>query len=169
MFVLRSRKFLTLVLVCLLASCPTCGAAASKRRSKQTVIEFQGVGSKDGKIDSALYSENVKGGTIEEEKQSSIELPSGVQKVVDGAGKTLKHIDSATLDTVNNSLKFLNVEAESAKIRPMDGGIGLGISIKLDKGKKLPEAEDGKSKEKSKEEANKEVYGLILPSDKKPQ
>lgn len=100
----------------------------------KTTEWFHGVGVKNGKFDTGFRREKRNGlQTLEVKESSGITLPSGVQKIVDEAERTIEDIDKATLNTVNAPLKTLGLEAESAKIRPIHDGVGLGISIKLDK------------------------------------
>ncbi len=137
---LKNYKLPLLSVVFLSLACPTLRAdEAETMASEKNVIQFQGVGNKSTEVDPKLYSSEVHGGKIEPEKQSTIKLSDGAQKLADDAGRTIKNIDNTMLDSVNHALHLLHLEAESAKLRPKDGGVGLGISINLDKGKKQEE------------------------------
>lgn len=123
------------------ASLPPHASSAQERRKISSAPEklphFKGIGNANGKVDTGFIREEKYRKPLEdEENQSGIKLPPGLQKFVDNAGKTIKELDEATLRAVNASLDFLGIEAESAKIRPTNGGIGLGVSIKLDRSKK---------------------------------
>ncbi len=142
--------------------CPSLHAEeAQPEASENTVIQFQGVGNKSAEIDPKLYASEVHGGRIQGEKESTITLSPGMQKVVDGAGKTIKNIDSTMLDSVNHALQLLHLEAENAKIRPRDSGVGLGISIKLNKGKNRDEIDEDEPQKSDSDT----FYEAIAPSD----
>ena len=83
-----------------------------------------------------------------------------MQKFVDGAGKTIKQINQKALDVVKKPFSWVGLEAESAKLRPANGGVGLGVSIKLDKRKKANSADKRPSASNS-----QEFYDLIKPSE----
>ncbi len=139
---------------------------STSKPSEKNVIQFQGVGNKNSEVDPKLYASDVSGGQIEEERESTISLSPGMQKFVDGAGNTIKNINDSMRDSINNALQLLHIEAESTKLKATDGGVGLGISIKLDKGKN----QDEKVDEVSEEEENRETfYETIAPSDSRRQ
>ena len=83
-----------------------------------------------------------------------------MQKFADGAGKTLKNVDKAVLDVVEEPFKWFGLRAESAKIRPIHGRVGLGVSIKLHRDKKN-QASDSPHKT----DDSQEFYDLIKPSE----
>ncbi len=138
-----------------------CADGEQPKSTEKTVIQFQGVGSKSTEVDPKLYKSEVHGGRVEEEKQSTIKLSGGAQKLADDAGRTIKNIDNTMLDSVNHALHLLHLDAESAKLRPKDGGVGLGISINLDKGKKQDEKDGGEASQSDSEA----LYDVLRPTD----
>lgn len=120
---------------------------------------FQGVGSKN-EVDSGFYEQKKHVHSLYEEETSGIQLSEGMQKFVDNAGRTIRNIDETTLDIVDDPLRMFGLEAESAKLRPSGGGVGLGISINL-------EGKDAANKkaDNSKKSDGKEFYELITPKD----
>ena len=83
-----------------------------------------------------------------------------MQKFADGAGKTLKNIDKAVLNVVEEPFKWLGLKAESAKIRPSHGGVALGVSIKLHRDKKNQAGDT-----LHKNDNSQEFYDLLKPSE----
>ncbi len=123
-------------------------------RPHKNVEWFHGVGVKNGKFDTGFRRNALNmPKKLDEKELSNPTFSPGIQKIIDEADKTIKDFDKATLNTVNVPLKTLGIEAESAKIRPMNDGVGLGISIKLDK----------EHKTKSQQKEKNEVYEMISP------
>ena len=140
-------------------------ASAGKQRAKHSlhlVKDFDGIGNRDGAFDYGLKKVNHKeiASDVNSKKKEGIKLSPGMQKFADGAGKTLKNIDKAVFGVVKEPFRWLGLEAESAKIRPSHGGVGLGVSIKLHRDKKV-QVGDGLHKN----DDSQEFYDLIKPSD----
>ena len=136
----------------------------SARTTLHTVQTFDGVGNRDGSFDSGFqkksHSHKETAEEINVKKREGIKLSPGMQKFADGAGKTLKNVDKAVLDVVEEPFKWFGLRAESAKIRPIHGRVGLGVSIKLHRDKKN-QASDSLHKT----DDSQEFYDLIKPSE----
>jgi len=133
-----------------------------KNHPARKVQNFKGIGIPNGSVDTGFVkTDNItQRGTVAPEKQGSIKLSPGMQKFVDGAGKTIKNINQKALDIVKKPLSMVGLEAESAKLRPAHGGVGLGVSIKLNKNKKSVSGDQAPSSSNS-----QEFYDLIKPDE----
>lgn len=128
---------------------------------------FKGVGNAHGKVETGFVREEKSHELLEDkEQQSGIKFSPGIQKFVESAGKTIKDIDEATLNAVQAPLGLLGIEAESARIRPSHGGVGLGVSIKLDKKKNHAENENEAAPARHEEN---ELYELLAPQNGGPR
>ncbi len=162
-FFLKNRKSLLLILLFVFLIYPTfCAGDEQPAASQKSVVHFQGIGNKNGAIDTQQYTNSNQGGRIQEERESTITLSPGMQKFVDNAGNTINNINNSMRDSINNALRLLNVEAESAKLKASDDSVGVGISIKLDKRKKDQDKTDDSE---SQEGGSKEFYDTFRPSD----
>ncbi|MCI6261531.1 MAG: hypothetical protein MR616_10345 [Pyramidobacter sp.] len=124
---------------------------------------FKGVGNAHGKVETGFVREETSHEFLEDkEQQSGIKFSPGIQKFAESAGKTITDLDEATLNAVQAPLGLLGIEAESARIRPAHGGVSLGISIKLDKKKKLAENNDETAPARH---GKNEFYELIAPQN----
>lgn len=123
---------------------------------------FQGVGRKDGKLETGFEKEkhDYRHALTEHKKDSGIEFGEDVQAVIDKAADLLESLDEKTLEAVSHPLSALGIEAEDAKIRPTGSGVGLNVSINLEKKKKDAASADTQPGDRDK---RKEVYDLILP------
>ncbi|WP_302294936.1 hypothetical protein [Pyramidobacter piscolens] len=127
---------------------------------------FKGVGNAHGKVETGFVREEKSREFLEDkDRQSGIKFSPEIQKFVERAGKTITDIDEATLNAVQAPLGLLGIEAESARIRPSHGGVGLGISIKLDKKKEHAENKNGAAPARHGEN---ELYELLAPQNDGP-
>ena len=131
------------------------------KHSLRTVKTFGGIGNRDGSLDYGFSSTSHKDAAsdINEKKREGIKLSPGMQKFADGAGRTLKNIDKALLDVVEEPFKWFGLQAESAKLRPAHKGVGLGVSIKLHRDKKNAAGDTLHKKDDS-----QEFYDLLKPT-----
>ena len=148
-----------------MAVCSQRTAVQQKQRAKNTlhtVQNFSGVGSRDGSFDYVFKRQSNKDTAemINAKKREGIKLSPGMQKFADGAGKTLKNIDKAVLNVVEEPFKWLGLKAESAKIRPSHGGVALGVSIKRHRDKKNQAGDT-----LHKNDNSQEFYDLLKPSE----
>lgn len=124
---------------------------------------FKGVGNAHCKVETGFVREEKSREFLEDkDRQSGIKFSPGIQKFVESAGKTITDLDEATLNAVQAPLGLLGIEAESARIRPAHGGVSLGISIKLDKKKKLAENNDETAPARH---GKNEFYELLAPQN----
>lgn|GEM_PF-2573425 len=151
------------------AATTPCVPAAADQNHQQSpskpvqLPHFKGVGNAHGKVDTrSLCEEKPLKFPEDKERQSGIKFSPEIQKFIDRAGKKIKDFDEATLNAVQAPLGLLGVEAESAKIRPSHGGVGLGISIKLDKKRKNAE---NKSEAAPERHEKNELYELLAPQN----
>ena len=106
----------------------------------RTVRNFKGIGNKYGTTDSGFDKKDgiPEKVDLNKRKREGITLSPGMQRFADGAGRTLKQIDKKVLDVVEEPFKWLGLEAESAKIRPMHSGVGLACLSTSINAKKTP-------------------------------
>lgn len=149
-------------------------AVHSEAKKDQPLPTFKGVGNKNGKLETGFCKENsdYKRALKDEKEGGGVELPEGLQDVVNNAERLLKNIDDGTLKAVSTPLSLLGLEAEKARIRPMNGGIGLGVSINLEKKKKKDGDPSGSADvpppSASTKKENERVYELISPKREEP-
>lgn len=136
------------------AYAPRAGDARSR------VYDFEGVGRRDGVLETGFERKTPETPDLDEKDGDGIVLSQGMRKFAEGAGKAIKNINEAALSVVSKPLGLLGLEAESAKLRPVDGGVGLGVSIKLDKKKKDAAKKSGEDGDDS-----RELYDLLRPDD----
>lgn len=141
---------------------PATGAEANKnlRSSRSRVLDFKGIGRKGAPPDTGFRHEISTAPDLNADEDEGIKLSPGMQKIADGAGRTLKNINNAVLDTVRKPFELFGLDAESAKMKPSHGGVGLDVSINLEKKKK-----DAAKADSTKKNDSQEFYDLLKPDD----
>lgn len=128
----------------------------SESESLHTIKKFPGVGQYNNPAAGVHEQEKAAKPDLDEHKQEGVKLPRFAEDI----GKKLNELDKTVLDVVEEPFKWLGLEAESAKLRPSGGGVGLNVSINLDKKKGDKAGEKPPAKSDS-----SEFYDLIKPNE----